>query len=88
MSIVQRVVKRFRTAKSLVKPGDDKIMLDLSDLTDDDTPCSLAEFIKDNEKPGVARPDAQEMAELRHLRPGQEAHLSIGGGAVLVKRVK
>jgi len=68
-------------------PSDRRIQLDLSDLTGDDTPVTLADFIADNSGPGVEPLDPGDVRQLRKLRPGQSVHLGIGGGAVTVTRV-
>lgn len=64
---------------------DKHIWLDLSDLSGDRTPTSLADFVADNSE---YPPDEDELSRLRALRVGQSAHLSIGGGSVRVKRVR
>jgi hypothetical protein len=66
---------------------DTEILLDLSDLTGDSDPVSLSDFINANSEPGVAPLDDRDVDHLRRLRPGQRIYLSIGGGAVEVRRV-
>jgi hypothetical protein len=90
MSTARRVAERFKAATRLkfyLRPGDEDVMLDLSELNDSNKPVSLADFIRDNASQDVATPQAEEIAALRKLRPGQEAYVGIGGGAVKVKRV-
>jgi hypothetical protein len=64
---------------------DRHIMLDVSDLSGDPTSVSLAEFLRDNAE--VPPPD-EEIASLRSLAVGQSTHLGIGGGSVVVRRVR
>lgn len=69
------------------QPSDKRILLDLSDLSGDETPVSLADFIRTNSEPDVTPLDLDDVRALRRLRPGETLHLGIGGGAVTVKRV-
>lgn len=61
---------------------DERIMLDVSDLTGDKAPASLAGLLADNEEL-----PPQEVEALRRLRVGESARLGIGGGYVTVTRI-
>lgn len=87
MDLARKVADRWLTA-SLVRPGDERIFLDISDLSGEKDPISLKEFIEVNEGEDVEPPDPREIQTLRHLQPGASAHLSIGGGHVTIKRVR
>lgn len=60
------------------------ILLDLSDLTGDATPVSLEQLVADNAECPLSLRDVAALAE---LAIGETAHVGIGGGAVLVRRV-
>lgn len=63
---------------------DARILLDLSDLSGDPTPIPLADLIRDNID---ARLDDAEVEDIRRTDVGGTAYLSIGGGAVMVRRL-
>lgn len=62
-----------------------RVILDVSDLSGDPTPVSLADFLDTNQE--VPLPDG-EVSALRRLRVGEKAHLGVGGGHVVVRRVR
>jgi hypothetical protein len=64
--------------------SDTTIMLDLSELSGDATPASLANFLTDNAE---CPPDESEISALRALQVGNTTRLGIGGGFVTVRRV-
>jgi hypothetical protein len=66
--------------------SDRNIYLDLSDLSGDSTPVSLAEFIAVNSAPGVTPLERGDIAVLRRLKVGEHATLGIGGGRIDVWR--
>ena len=57
---------------------------DLSDLSGDPTPCSLDDFLADNEE---NPPDEAEIRALLDCPVDGRVNLAIGGGHVTVKRV-
>lgn len=57
---------------------------DLSDLSGDSTPCSLDDFLADNEE---CPPDESEIRALLDCPVDGRVRLGIGGGFVTVKRV-
>jgi hypothetical protein len=64
--------------------SDDKIFLDLSNLSGDPSPCTLAAFLEENAE---APPSAEEVQALRTLPLGGTTYIGIGGGAVLIRRL-
>lgn len=69
------------------KSSDKAIMLDLTDLTGEDKPVSLFDFITDNQDPDASPLAVDDIVSLRRLRPGQATSLGIGGGGVDIRRV-
>lgn len=59
-------------------------LYDLSDLSGDPTPCTLASFLDANAE---CPPDAREVQAMRLASVCETVYLSIGGGVVRVRRV-
>jgi hypothetical protein len=64
---------------------DANIFLDTSDLSGDPTPIALDAFIEINEENPLL---PEEVEALRALPVGGKAHLGIGGGEVVIVRVR
>lgn len=65
-------------------PGDSLKFFDLSDLSGDAEPCSLADFLGVNQE---CPPDESEVEALRSCPVAGTVNLGIGGGFVTVRRV-
>jgi len=85
---IGKAISEAGASRHMPKPvaADKNVMLDLSDLSGEKDPVSLASFIKDNSGPDAVPLDPQDLASLRKLRVGGSLHLDIGGGAVVVRR--
>ena len=64
------------------------IFLDVSDLSGDPTPLTLNAFIEINETFSDSPLLPEEVEALRALKVGESTHLGIGGGSIVIVRVR
>ncbi len=83
-----RRLKRYTPPRPRLLESARRVMLDLSDLSGDETPVSLSEFVRANREPGVVPLSTREVNRMRRLRPGEAIGLPIGGGWARVRRTR